>query len=454
MDSDTQSLYVAYIFLAIMPELGVLFYVILLLVLVLLLYLSAMLAGAETAFFSVMREEANNWKFETSLKVRQANQLLEKPKRLLATILIFNNLINISFISLTAFLFRETIHSVHLEGIILLVITLPLTVILLFFGELLPKMYANQRGEFFINRSIYLVQWAYFLFKPLANWMVQISSIAEKRIKKKSYKINFDELPEMIDEIELDAQTSEKDREILKGIVNFSQTTVQEIMTSRMNMIGVDLETSFEDLLMQIKENGYSRMPVYKDNLDDIEGILYVKDLLPFLDNQIDFEWQTLIRPRYYVPDNKRIDKLLKEFQAKRVHMAIVVDEYGGTAGLVTMEDIIEEIVGEINDESDEDENKQFTKIDESTFLFEGKIALSDFCKVLEIDEEVLDEVRGDSQSLGGLLLEMFGRFPKLNEKKQFDKFLLTIVSATAKQIKVIKVTILDTEKLKMNSEK
>jgi CBS domain containing-hemolysin-like protein len=219
---------------------------------------------------------------------------------------------------------------------------------------------------------------------------------------------------------------------------------VQEIMTSRMNITALDIETPFDELLEQIKINGYSRIPIYEETIDKIEGILYVKDILPHLKEGNDFEWQKLLRPRNYVPQNKKIDKLLKEFQAKHVHMAIVVDEYGGTAGLVTMEDIIEEIVGEINDESDEEQERLFTKVDENTYLFEGKIAINDFCKVMKVDAELFDEVRGESQSLGGLMLEMFSRFPKLKEEKRFDKFLFTIVNSTPKQIKVIKVNILE----------
>ena len=421
-DADTGSL-LSILLLDEILSADFLFYVGNAFILAFLLLLSAMISGSEIALFSLSTEEADRFRESEDKKEKLIVKLLDKPQQVLATILIFNNLVNVSIVTLSTFITWQIVGTKSPTWQVTAIFTAIVTVILLFFGELLPKVYANQQNTIFIKKTIGLINFANILFGFFSNLLVSISNVVEKRIKKKGYKIHIEELPEFIDEMPVSEGTSAKDKEILKGIVNFGSISVKEVMTSRMNITAVEISTPFPELLEEIRNNGYSR--------------------LPFLDTQDHFKWNKLLRPRLFVPQNKKIDKLLKDFQEKHVHAAIVVDEYGGTAGLITMEDIIEEIVGEINDEFDDVEEMLYTRIDEHTFLFEGKISLNDFCKVVETDIDVFESVKGESNSLGGLMLELFSRFPKLNEEIRFDKYIFTIFSVSTKKIKIIKVTTL-----------
>jgi gliding motility-associated protein GldE len=269
-----------------------------------------------------------------------------------------------------------------------------------------------------------------------------MSRLVESRMQRKGYNVSIEELNQALEITTTSEKTSDDQKEILKGIVNFSTITVRKIMQMRMDICAADIEWRFHELLAYVNEMGYSRMPVYRETIDKIEGILYVKDILPHLEQADSFEWQQLIRREvFFVPENKRIDQLMKDFQARRVHMAIVVDEYGGTAGLITLEDIIEEIVGDINDEFDT-HDIIYKRVDENTYFFEGKTLLIDFCRIVDVDVDIFDEVRGDSESLGGLLLELFARMPRVGEKKRFKNFIFTVMSVDKKRIKNVRVFI------------
>src|SRR5258706_3801438 len=276
----------------------------------------------------------------------------------------------------------------------------------------------------------------------LVTWpLMNLTSLVERRVKRKGYDSTVEELNQALDLTTDNDDTTEEEKDILKGIVNFGLLTVKQVMKSRMDISAVDIELSFPELMEKVRTSGFSRIPVYRESLDNIEGILYIKDLLPYLEADEKFVWQRLLRASYFVPETKKLDSLLKDFQSKRVHMALVVDEYGGTAGLVTLEDLIEEIIGEINDEFDE-VNLGYQKIDDRTYLFEGKTSLHDLCKVLEVDPSVFDDVRGESESLGGLILELHGAMPVVDERIAYDRFLFTIVSVDPKRIKRVRVTL------------
>ena len=441
-EADTSVYFLSLLLIEIISA-DVWFYALNVLVLLLLLLLSAMVSGSELAMFSLSKEIIDECRESESSIDRLIAKRHEKPQLLLATILIFNNFLNVTFIitatSLTWYIYQTK----TLNGLIASILTAIVTILLLFFGELLPKVYASQKNLTFIRRTIHLINIAYYFCYPFSWILVRFSDVIERRVQKKGYKIHLEELPEFIDEMPTDGATTEKDKEILKGIVNFGSISVNQIMTSRIGITAFEINTPFSKLMEEIKRCGYSRIPIYKDTIDKIEGILYVKDLLPFLEMNDNFKWNKLLRPRYFVPENKKIDKLLKDFQEKHVHMAVVVDEYGGTAGLITMEDIIEEIVGEINDEFDDSKEVLITEVDHHTYLIEGKISLYDFCKILNIDLSTFDDIKGESKSLGGLMLELFSKLPKPNEVVTFEQFKFTIVSVSTKQIKIIKVELL-----------
>jgi len=437
LDSETESLFFVNILLD-LASANLIFYIAFFVVLAILLLLSGLISGSEIGLFSLSADDLDHCKDSENRSERLIVQLLQKPQRLLATILIFNNLINVAFVTISTYLTWVIVGTRNPGGVVVFQLTVLVTVNILFFGELLPKVYANNRNLFFVRRTARLIFLAMRVFRPLSFILMKMSNVVEKRIKKRGYQVDIKGLEDVIDRTD----TSVKQREILKGIVNFGTITAKQVMTSRLAITAIDFDTNFHDLLEKIQECGYSRIPIYADTIDNIKGILYVKDLLPFLNANESFKWTKLLRKTYFIPPNKKIDKLLRDFQERRVHMAIVVDEYGGTAGLVTMEDVIEEIVGEVNDEFDGDKEKLYTKIDENTYLFESKISLHDFCKIMGIDNDFFDEVKGESESLGGLLLERFARLPKLNENIVYDKFEFTIVSMGLRKIKIVKVEI------------
>jgi putative hemolysin len=405
-----------------------------------LLLLSALVSGSEVGFFSLTTDERTTYRNSSDNVSQRVIYLLDRPKLLLATILIFNNLINVSIVTLSTFVMWELVGSRTTEGATVAILTLVITFAIVFFGEVIPKVYANHQKSFFIRNMAYPLAIASFLFKPLAIFLIRVSDVIEKRIQRRGYKVSVDEINHAL-EITTGTDSTEEEKDILRGIVNFGTISARQIMQSRMDITAFDVELDFHELMDKINKSGYSRVPIYRETIDKIEGILYIKDLLPHIEQNEYFPWQKLIRPSYFIPENKKIDDLLRDFQARRVHMAIVVDEYGGTSGLITLEDIIEEIVGEINDEYDV-EDRPYTQMDESTYVFEGKTSLNDFCKILDIDSDVFTPVRGDSESLGGLMLELFERLPNVGERTSYDRFVFTVVAVDTKKIKRIKVVI------------
>ncbi len=407
---------------------------------VLLLLCSAMVSGSEIAFFSLTHNQIAAFRETQKANNKKLLSLLERPNNLLATILIANNVINIAIIILSTFVFR-VLFNMHIHPVFQFLIQVAaVTFLLLLFAEILPKVYASRypvrfaslmAGSLFILRK---------LLMPLSNLLVKTTRIIDKRMEKKRPNLSMNELSHAI-EITADNTTTEEDKELLRGIINFSNTYVSEIMKSRVDVVAVDNKTPFTELIKIIRNAGYSRIPVYFDNFDNVEGVLYIKDLLPHLDKGDDFRWQELLRNAFFVPESKRINDLLKEFQEKKTHMAIVVDEYGGTAGLVTLEDILEEIVGEINDEFDMEE-AVYSKIDTNTFVFEGKTLLKDFCKITATDDDAFNAVKGEADTLAGLILEIKQEIPFKGAKIEYKQFTFEIEGVDKRRIKRIKVKI------------
>ena len=415
------------------------------LIFILLLTASGLISGSEVAFFSLNSDDLASFDEKADARATKVILLVESPKKLLSTILILNNLINIGIVTLTTFIAWKFFGTDATGILVILVQTIGVTFAIVFFGEIVPKVYATKaKIEFSLMMAPFIYFFSIFMM-PLSAFLMTISNVVEKRIVKKGYSLSVDELNQALEITTED--TSEEEKDILKGIVNFGTLSVKQVMQSRMDITAIEIDTDFHELMDKINKSGYSRIPVYKETIDNVEGILYIKDLLPHIDQDENFEWHALIRKGFFVPENKKVDTLLKDFQKKRVHMAIVVDEYGGTSGLVTLEDLIEEIIGEINDEFDDIEDYYFKEIDPSTFIFEGKISLNDFCKKLELDQQMFDEVKGESESLGGLLLEINSSFPKNGTKINFDQFEFTILAVDTKRIKKVKVRILGQEK-------
>ncbi|GGF32765.1 gliding motility-associated protein GldE [Echinicola rosea] len=399
---------------------------------------SALISGSEVAYFSLSHDDLNLLNTESDEKSALVIRLIEAPQRLLSTILILNNMINIGIVTLTTF-FTLSLFGANATGIIVVLVqTVGITFAIVFFGEIVPKVYANNARVAFSKLMAKTLNFFSIMLAPLSSFLMTISNVIERRIERKGYTLSVNELHQAL---EITAENStEGEKDIFKGIVNFGTLSVKQVMCSRMDITAVDVEMDFHELMDKINKSGYSRIPVYRETIDNIEGILYIKDLLTHIEKEEDFQWQTLTRKGFFVPENKKVDALLKDFQNKRVHMAIVVDEYGGTSGLVTLEDLIEEIIGEINDEFDDEDDMFYKQIDDSTYVFEGKVSLNDFCKKLELDSQVFDEVKGDSESLGGLLLELNAKFPNTGTKITFEYFTFTIMAVDARRIKKVKV--------------
>jgi len=408
------------------------------LILLILLMLSAMVSGSEVAFFSLPAPQIAEFRNSSATSEKRIYDLIKHPNLLLATILILNNLINVAFVTLSTYLSWSIAGTRDVEGVVILALTVLVTMAIVFFGEVVPKVYANQNNVLFARFTAPGLILAQNILRPLSVVLISLSNIIEKRMEKKGYQVSMDELNQAL-EMTTKNETTEEEKDILKGIVNFGTITVKQIMKSRLDVTAFDIKIDFHELMDRINKCGYSRLPIYNETIDKIEGVLYIKDLLPFIDQDEKFEWQKLLRPGFFVPESKKINDLLKNFQDKRVHLAIVVDEYGGTSGLITMEDVIEEIVGEINDEFD-DEDIAYNKLDENTFVFEGKTSLNDFCKIIGEDTQIFEDVKGESESLGGLILELNTKLPRAGEKIYFDKYVFTIVSVDAKRIKRVRV--------------
>lgn len=405
-----------------------------------LLLMSAFASGSEIAFFSLSPSdvaELEDGKFDADKKIQN---LRDDSERTLATILIANNFVNVTIIMLLNYVIAGVI-SFGERALLLqfLFTTVILTFLLLLFGEIMPKVYARQDPLKFCRRCVGGIMFARKLFWPIENILLKSGMMAEKIIQKENHVLSVDDLEQAL---ELTDKNDIKDEQnMLKGIIRFGDETAKEVMTSRQNIIDLDIRSNYADVLKCIEDNNYSRIPVYQDNTDNIRGILYIKDLLPHLTKSSNFRWQSLIRPPYFVPETKKIDDLLREFQENKVHIAIVVDEFGGTSGIVTLEDILEEIVGEINDEYDEEE-KFYSKLNYNTFIFEGKTLLTDLCRILNVDDEEFEEVEGDADTLAGLLLEIKGDFPSMHEKIDYKNYTFEVMNVEERRISKIKVTV------------
>lgn len=408
-------------------------------VILVLLIISAIISGSEVAFFSLSSSEVEECEATNKGPDSLICYLIDRPKELLATILIINNFVNVAIITIATYATWKIVGHTN-EGTVLATLAAVITTLIVFFGEIIPKIYANQKGLAVARLASRILYVSMKIVKPLAWVLISMTNVVEKRIKKKGYSGSIEEVNHAL-ELSTEIGTTEQEREILKGIVHFSTIPVTQIMKARVDMEAVELSISFHELMDKINKTGFSRLPVYKEDLDTIEGVLYIKDLLPHTNKDEDFNWQKLLRPAYFVPEAKMIDDLLKDFQEKHVHIAIVVDEYGGTEGLITLEDIIEEIVGEISDEYDEDDNL-FTKVDANTYDFEGKTSINDFCKVVKEDTKLFEEIMGESESLGGMILEVHTRLPNTGEQVHFDKYTFTVLSVDTKRIKKIRVHI------------
>lgn len=416
-----------------------------------LLILSALLAGSEVAFFSLSAEERAACRDSDSGTERKISKLLDKPQLLLATLLISINLVNITFITISTYVTEQVVGEEQKEGLVAtLVLLVGVTFIITFFGELIPKVWAQQNNLRFAKITAPLLEIATIVFQPLSSLLLGISNVIEKRVERKGYTITADELNHAL-EITTGTDTSEQEKDILKGIVNFGSTSAKSVMRSRRDITAFDIAFDFHELMDKINKSGYSRVPVYKETIDKIEGILYIKDLLPHLEKDEHFKWQDLLHQTFFIPESKKIDDLLYDFQEKRVHMAVVVNEYGETEGIVTMEDIIEEIVGDIHDESDV-EDLGYVKFNDGSFEFEGKVSLNDVCRALGLDNDYFDKAREDSESLAGLLIELFTRLPHAGEEIEYEKYKFRISSVDTRRIKKVKVTPKVEEEVNLNT--
>jgi putative hemolysin len=407
-----------------------------------LLLCSALISGSEVAFFTLSPQQLEACRTCDSPAERAIAALLRNPKKMLATVLILNNLVNVGIVTLSTYMMISALGSGSADAALATsILTLVVTFFIVFFGEVVPKVYANQRSLPFAKFTAQGMLLMSRVVSPLAWLLMQMSSLVEKRIERKGYQATIDEINQAL-ELTTTGGTTEEEREILRGIVNFGTIAVRQIMQPRLDITAVGMNMDFAKLLHFINEAGYSRLPVYHETVDRIEGLLYIKDLLPHLNAPADFAWQSLIRREiFFVPENKKIDQLMKDFQSRRVHMAIVVDEYGGTSGLITLEDIIEEIIGDINDEFDT-HDAQYRQIDANTYSFEGKTSIGDFCKIIGVDPALFAEVRGEGETLAGLMLELFARMPRAGERKRFHHLLFTILALDKKRIKTVRITL------------
>lgn len=405
---------------------------------VLLLFASAMVSGSEVAFFSLNPSDINQLEESKSRHDKSVIRLLSIPDRLLATILIANNFINVAIVILSSFISKSLFDfTEYPDWVNFLVQIVIITALIILFGEIIPKIYANRSALKFSGIMAGPLVFLDKLLWPLSFLLISSTSVVNRRLSNKN-AISVDDLSDALD---LATDTESEEELILKRIVKFGNIDVTEIMKARIDVIAIDIDNKLSDIMPVIIEHGYSRIPVYHESLDNIKGILYIKDILPHLQKSDRFNWQSLIRPPYYVPETKKIDDLLKEFQANKIHMAIVIDEYGGTQGIVTLEDILEEIIGEIVDEDDEVED-HYRKIDHENYIFEAKIQLNDFYKVIEVDEDVFEDIRGDADTLAGVILELKGEIPKLNDKVTYKYFTFRIESVDKRRIKKIHVKI------------
>jgi putative hemolysin len=406
---------------------------------VLLLGCSGFVSASEIAFFSLSPTDVGKIEENRHAADSKILELKEDSERLLATILISNNFVNVAIIMLLNFFFSKTLIFGDSRLLEFLFMTVLLTFLLLLFGEIMPKIYSSQHTLSFCRMVAPSFVWMEKLFWPLSSLLVRSRKLATKVVHKEKRTISVDELEQALELT--DKKYIAEEQNMLEGIIRFGGEMAKEIMTPRMDIVDLDMKAPYPDVLRCIVESNYSRIPVYADSRDNIKGVLYIKDLLPHLNKPANFRWQSLIRPPYFVPETKMIDDLLGDFQKNKVHIAIVVDEFGGTSGIVTMEDIIEEIVGEINDEYDEDE-RQYVRLNANTYVFEAKVLLTDFFRIMKLDDDFFEEVEGEADTLAGLLLEIKGEFPELHEIIKYKNYCFEVLEMDDRRILKIKVTV------------
>lgn len=422
--------------------------------LLLLLVLSGMISGTETAFFSLSPADLLMLKNRNEPKDQSVLMLLKKPKRLLSTILITNNFVNVGIVILSSFIVDNLISPDANYILVMLIQVVLVTSIILIFGEIIPKILANKEPLMFAHLMVNNLKFLISFFKPLSSLLVNSTNLIDKKVKKKGHHISMSDLSDAID-LTVGENITDDEKKILKGIATFGETEATEIMQSRVNITAVDKAATYQEVVQTVLESGFSRIPVYEDSLDNVLGILYIKDLIPYL-NQLEYEnWVNLIRPPFFVPENKKINDLLQEFRQKKNHLAIVVDEYGGTSGIITLEDIIEEIVGDISDEFDKEPHQfKYELLENNHYLFEAKTPLNDFYKIVHLKDDYFDKVVGEADSLGGLMLELQGRIPDKGDKIKYRKFEFIIHDADERKIKAIEVAIVSAVNKKPNVQK
>lgn len=409
------------------------------LVIVLLLFCSAMISAAEVALFSLSQNDLTKLSQQNPAKSQLVSQLLQKPKKLLATLLLANNFVNIGIVIIFSFVSDSLFAGIVSPVVKFVVEVVLVTFLILLFGEVLPKVYASRNNIKFsagIARPLWILDQ---LLSPLSLPMRAVTVYLHKKLGRQKTNISVDQLSQALEMTSSDDTTSEEQK-ILEGIVSFGNTDTKQVMSPRIDIFALEIEESFAEIYPKIVDKGYSRIPVFRENIDHIEGVLFVKDLIPHIHKK-EFDWNSLLREPFFVPENKKLDDLLKDFQSMKSHLAIVVDEYGGTSGLVSLEDVIEEIVGDISDEFD-DENISYSQIDEKNFLFEGKINLKDFYRIVNVDEETFEDQKGEAETLAGFILELLGNFPKKGQKVHFSTVTFTIEVVDKKRIKQLKVTL------------
>ncbi len=402
--------------------------------------MSAIIAGAETAYFSLSGKDINYLKTKEKASARIASQLLEHPKMLLATILVANNFINIAIVISTNFLVTSLLSPDINRIVAFLIQVVSVTFLLVLFGEVLPKVYATQNNLRMALFSAGFIRGLMGIFRPISRTLVNSTNFIESRMGPKSNKNISNEDFEHAIELTVGHTATREEVNIFKGILKFGNISAKQVMRTRMDVSALDYDLTFAEVRTYCLDAGYSRLPVYKESMDKVAGVIHTKDFLPHIDKEI-FDWHTLIRPAYFVHESKLIEDLLKEFQQKRIHFAIVVDEFGGTSGIITLEDIMEEIIGDIKDEFDE-EDLNYKKIDDNNFIFEGKTLINDVCRVLGVPSDTFDAVRGESDSLAGLIIEISGKFAAVNETVKFQEYEFTAVAIEKMRIQRVKVTI------------
>lgn len=405
---------------------------------IILLFFSALVSGAEVALFSLSQKDLEDSIQENNSKGKIIASLLEKPKKLLATLLVANNFINIGVVILFSFIGNNIFAAIDSPALKFVLEVVLVTFLLLLFGEVLPKVYASRNNIKFAQLIAYPIAVLDKVLSPISIPMREVTVFLQNKLAKQKTNFSIDQLSQALELTDIE-ETSTEEQKILEGIVSFGNTDTKQVMSPRIDVFALEITETFASIYEKIVEEGFSRIPVYRDNVDQIEGVLFVKDLLPYI-NDIDFDWTSLLREAFFVPENKKLDNLLKDFQSMKSHLAIVVDEYGGTSGLVTLEDVIEEIVGDISDKFD-DSPVNFSKIDDKNYVFEGKINLKDFYRIIDVDEDLFEDRKGEAETLAGFILEILGNFPKKGQLIVFENCTFVVESVDQKRVKQIKVT-------------